>query len=57
VLRTMLEQCDHDGVAAYLESSKESNIDFYARHGFRVLDELRLLRGPTMWPMWRDARP
>jgi ribosomal protein S18 acetylase RimI-like enzyme len=57
VLRTMLEQCDRDGVAAYLESSKESNIDFYARHGFRVVDELRLLRGPAMWPMWRDARP
>ena len=57
VLRTMLEQCDRDGVAAYLESSKESNIDFYARHGFRVIDELRLLRGPAMWPMWRDARP
>ena len=57
VLSTMLEQCDRDGVAAYLESSKESNIDFYARHGFRVIGELRLLRGPAMWPMWRDARP
>ena len=57
VLGAMLEQCDRDGVAAYLESSKESNIDFYARHGFRVIGELRLLRGPTMWPMWRDARP
>jgi ribosomal protein S18 acetylase RimI-like enzyme len=57
VLRTMLEQCDRDGVAAYLESSKETNIDFYARHGFRVIGELRLLRGPAMWPMWRDPRP
>ena len=56
VLGAMLEQCDRDGVAAYLESSKESNIDFYARHGFRVTGELRLIRGPVMWQMWRDPR-
>ncbi len=57
VLRPMLEQCDSDQVCAYLESSKERNIDFYARHGFRVLDEIQLLRGPKMWKMWRDPRP
>ncbi len=42
----VLEQCDRDGVGAFLESSKERNIDFYARHGFKVLRELRLPRGP-----------
>lgn len=57
VLGGVLEQCDRDQVGAYLESSKERNIDFYARHGFRVTGELRLLRGPTMWRMWRDPRP
>jgi ribosomal protein S18 acetylase RimI-like enzyme len=56
VLGGVLEGCDRDGVAAYLESSKERNIDFYARHGFRVLEEIRLLRGPPMWRMWRDPR-
>jgi ribosomal protein S18 acetylase RimI-like enzyme len=56
VLQAMLEQCDRDGVAAYLESSKERNVDFYARHGFRVTGGIRLLRGPVMWPMWRDPR-
>jgi ribosomal protein S18 acetylase RimI-like enzyme len=54
VLGGVLEQCDRDGVGAYLESSKERNIDFYARHGFRVLEEIGLLRGPSMWSMWRD---
>jgi ribosomal protein S18 acetylase RimI-like enzyme len=54
VLGPVLEQCDNDGVGAYLESSKERNIDFYARHGFRVTGELRLPRGPIMWAMWRE---
>jgi ribosomal protein S18 acetylase RimI-like enzyme len=57
LLAPVLERCDQDGVGAFLESSKERNIDFYARHGFRVTDELRLPRGPTMWQMWRDPRP
>jgi ribosomal protein S18 acetylase RimI-like enzyme len=57
MLRPVLELCDSDGVAAYLESSKERNIDFYARHGFRVTGELRLPRGPSVWPMWRDPQP
>jgi ribosomal protein S18 acetylase RimI-like enzyme len=55
-MQPVLERCDEDGVGAYLESSKERNIDFYARHGFRVTRELRLPRGPKMWAMWRDPR-
>jgi GNAT superfamily N-acetyltransferase len=56
-LAPVLEQCDNDGIGAYLESSKERNIAFYARHGFRVTKELRLTRGPSMWSMWREPRP
>jgi ribosomal protein S18 acetylase RimI-like enzyme len=55
VLAPVLEECDRDGVAAYLVSSKERNIDFYARFGFRVTREIRLPRGPRAWAMWRDA--
>jgi ribosomal protein S18 acetylase RimI-like enzyme len=53
-LHPVLKRCDTDGVAAYLESSKERNIDFYARHGFRVTRELKLPFGPSIWPMWRE---
>jgi GNAT superfamily N-acetyltransferase len=56
VLQPVLERCDRDSTGAYLESSKERNIAFYARHGFRVTDELRLPRGPQMWLMWREPR-
>lgn len=57
VMRPVLERCDADGIGAYLESSKERNIAFYARHGFRVTREIQLPRGPTMWAMWRDPVP
>jgi len=56
LLRPMLERCDAEGVGAYLETSKASNISFYERHGFRVRGELRLPRGPMLWLMWRDPR-
>lgn len=56
LLAPMLERCDTEGVPAYLESSKERNIAFYARHGFRVTEETRFPRGPRVWLMWRDPR-
>ncbi len=57
LMRPVLEVCDRDRIPAYLESSKERNIDFYARHGFRVTGEVRMPKGPPVWPMWRDPRP
>jgi GNAT superfamily N-acetyltransferase len=52
-----LALCDTEGIPAYLESSKERNIAFYGRFGFRVTEEVRLPRGgPTVWLMWRDPR-
>jgi ribosomal protein S18 acetylase RimI-like enzyme len=54
VLQPVLERCDIDGAPVYLETSKERNLGFYARYGFRVTGQLRLPRGPTMWLMWRE---
>jgi ribosomal protein S18 acetylase RimI-like enzyme len=55
LLAPILEHCDQKGMPAYLESSKESNIAFYSRHGFEVTSEIRLPDGPPIWPMWRPA--
>ena len=49
-----LELCDRDGIPAYLETAKQRNIAFYARHGFRVTGELTLPKGPPVWLMWRE---
>ena len=57
LLRPVLDICDRDEIPAYLESSKERNIAFYARHGFRVTREVTLPKGPPVWLMWRDPRP
>ena len=56
LLAPMLERCDREGVGAYLESSKERNLAFYGRHGFRVTSILRFPGGPPLSLMWRDPR-
>ena len=51
-----LEKADADNLPAYLESSKESNVSFYRRFGFEVIDRLvPALNCPPLWLMWREA--
>jgi len=61
LMQPMIERCDAEGVGAYLESSKESNVGYYARFGFEITTVLthKGLKGEpgrNMWLMWRAPR-
>lgn len=56
LMAPVLELCDAEAVPAYLESSKESNVAYYARHGFRSTAAHRLPRGPAVHLMFRGAQ-
>ena len=57
MLRAVLSRCDADGVGAYLEASTPMNARLYARHGFRVTEELTIAPGaPTVSLMWREPK-
>ena len=56
LMRPMIERCDEEGIGAYLESSKKTNLAFYHSFGFELREELVLKGGPTMYLMWRDPR-
>lgn len=58
VLAPILGLCDTDGLPAYLETQRESNVPFYRRHGFEVIGTKQLSNGgPNLWLMWREVRP
>ena len=58
LVRPMTDRADQQGVGCYLESSKESNVPYYRRFGFEVVDVLHLAKGngPDLFLMWRDPR-
>lgn len=53
LLQFALEECDRDGMPAYLEASNPANIPFYERHGFRMTGEIQEGSSPTLYPMLR----
>jgi len=55
LMAPVLQRCDDEGLPAYLESSKESNVPYYGRFRFEVTRPYTLRGGPTMYLMWRDA--
>ena len=57
LLRSRLERCDKEGMAAYLESSNLENVPLYEHFGFQATGTLDLPKGaPAVTTMWRQAR-
>ncbi|MEV3989901.1 GNAT family N-acetyltransferase [Streptomyces sp. NPDC049837] len=54
LLDTVLDQCDREGLPAYLEATSTRNQSLYARHGFHSTRDLPLPNGPTLHAMWRE---
>jgi ribosomal protein S18 acetylase RimI-like enzyme len=52
LLRAVLDRCDLEGAAAYLEADEWSRL-LYEKHGFEATAELRMPEGPSIFPMWR----
>lgn len=51
-----LEICDHNHVAAYLESTNPRNIPLYQRFGYEIVGEIQAGSSPVVTPMFRAAR-
>ena len=51
-----LEQIDHEGRIAYLESTDPANIPLYKRHGFEVIGKIQVGDSPPLYPMIRRSR-
>lgn len=50
-----LERCDRARIPAYLETGRPRSRDYFALHGFRVMEEFALPGGgPPVWRMWRE---
>lgn len=58
LLRQVLDRCDREGRAAYLEASNSRSAKLYERLGFGHMERPLDLPddGPRMWPMWRDPQ-
>ena len=53
LIEPVLAQADREGLPAYLESSNPANITLYQRHGFEIVDEIRVGDAPVVTPMIR----
>lgn len=56
LLRHGLALADRDRLPVYLESSSPANLGLYRRHGFDVLEEVRVGYAPPKFSLMRAAR-
>lgn len=55
LLDAVLQRTDEAGMPTYLETDKERNLAYYARHRFTQMDTIVPVEGaPATWTMWRE---
>jgi hypothetical protein len=52
----VLDRCDGEGVTAYLETQKEENLAYYARHAFELIEKVDVGGVPPVWTLSRKPR-
>jgi GNAT superfamily N-acetyltransferase len=58
LMKPVLDRCDREGVAAYLETAAARNVLLYERLGFGVVEQMDLPRTDIRgWLMLRKSRP
>jgi GNAT superfamily N-acetyltransferase len=55
-LRPVLDRCDTEGLHTYLETQKEENLAYYARHSFELVQKVELKGLPPVWTLLRAPR-
>ncbi len=55
LLEPKLARADEAGMATYLKTQTESNLAYYQRFGFEVVDEFTVDDSPPLWQMQREA--
>lgn len=57
LMEGVLDECDREGLPAYLETQKEANLAYYARFAFEVEKTLHpVAAGPPLWTLRRQPR-
>jgi len=56
VLAPVLARCDNEGLPAYLETQKEANIAYYARHRFDLVQKIEVTGCPPVWTLLRQPK-
>lgn len=56
LLEPVLRRCDEEHAPAYLEASTAANARLYERLGFESREEVEMLPGVRVRPMWREPR-
>jgi GNAT superfamily N-acetyltransferase len=57
LLSPMFTRIDREHLPCYLETTEERNVPFYERHGFRVVEMVKVTDTPLMfWAMLRDGQ-